>query len=70
MGRASGGQEARARAALLLMQWLGLLAALAQWLQTQRAWRQWGVKQTLGLIGQNLVLTMAVDERSGCGGSP
>jgi hypothetical protein len=47
-----------------------LQEAYRLWLETQAAWRDWGVKKTARLLSQWILWSTMADEVLGCGGSP
>jgi hypothetical protein len=65
-------KDAAAKEALLLLWGIGLAlqAAFRLWLETQAAWRDWGVKKTARLLSQCILWSAMQDEVLGCGGSP
>jgi hypothetical protein len=65
-------KDAAAKEALLLLWGIGLAlqAAFGLWLETQAAWRDWGVKKTMWLLSQCILWSGLEDEVLGCGGSP
>ena len=65
-------KDAAAKEALLLLWGIGLAlqAAFRLWLETQAAWRDWGVKKTGRLLSQCILWSAMEDEVLGCGGSP
>jgi len=65
-------KDAAAKEALLLLWGIGLALAEAfrLWLETQAAWRDWGVKKTAWLLSQWILWSTMDDEVLGCGGSP
>ena len=65
-------KDAAAKEALLLLWGIGLALAEAYWvwLETQAAWRNWGVKKTAWLVSQWILWSAMQDEVLGCGGSP
>lgn len=65
-------KDAAAKEALLLIWGIGLAlaAAFRLWLETQAAWRDWGVKKTARLLSQCILWSAMEDEVLGCGGSP
>lgn len=65
-------KDAAAKEALLLLWGIGLAlqAAFGLWLETQAAWRDWGVKKTGRLLSQCILWSALEDEVLGCGGSP
>ena len=65
-------KDAAAKEALLLLWGIGLALreAFRLWLETQAAWRDWGVKKTARLLSQCILWSAMEDEVLGCGGSP
>jgi hypothetical protein len=65
-------KDAAAKEALLLLWGIGLALqeAFRLWLETQAAWRDWGVKKTARWLSQCILWTGLEDEVLGCGGSP
>ena len=65
-------KDAAAKEALLLLWGIGLALqeAFRLWLETQAAWRGWGVKKTARLLSQWILWSAMQDEVLGCGGSP
>lgn len=61
-----------AKEALLLMWGIGLALrqAFGLWLETQRLWRDWGVKKTAKFLSRCILCSVLDDEVLGCGGSP
>ena len=65
-------KDVAAKEALLLIWGIGLALAEAfrLCLETQGAWRDWGVKKTAWLLSQWILWSAMDDEVLGCGGSP
>lgn len=65
-------KDAAAKEALLLLWGIGLAlqTAFRLWLESQAAWRDWGVKKTARLLSQCILWSGLEDEVLGCGGSP
>lgn len=65
-------KDAAAKEALLLLWGIGLAlqAAFRLWLESQAAWRDWGVKKTGRLLSQWILWSAMAGEMLGCGGSP
>ena len=65
-------KDAAAKEALRLLWEVGLALqeAYRLWLETQAAWRDWGVKKTARLLSQWILWSTMADEVLGCGGSP